>query len=104
METTVELGKRNAPEQTTKEEQKVKHLQPAQASIKQWQMSGKLTAHASGKKPKHPKSLWYDESLVPRDLEDGETIFNIVMPWVKEKEEEEKKEFEVTAKAAKKGP
>jgi hypothetical protein len=34
--------------------------------------------------------------LVPRDLEDAETIFNIDRQWVKEKEEEEKKEVEVT--------
>lgn len=40
-------------------------------------------------KAKHPKSLWRDQSLVPRDLDrNGETIFDIIMPWVKEQKEE----------------
>lgn len=91
----VELGKRNKPE--------VKQLMPAQSSIKSWQQSGKLTIGVIGKKQKHFKSLWYDESLMPRDLDDNETIFDIIMPWVAEKEEEEKKDREV-AKVIKRGP
>ncbi len=34
---------------------------------------------------KHPLSLWRDQSLHERQLEDAEgTIFDIIMPWVKE--------------------
>lgn len=38
---------------------------------------------------KHPLSLWRDQSLLERQLEDAEgTIFDIIMPWVKEQENE----------------
>jgi hypothetical protein len=34
---------------------------------------------------KHHKSLWRDQTLQERQLEDAEgTIFDIIMPWVKE--------------------
>ena len=36
-------------------------------------------------------SLWRDDSLLPRQLEKGENIFEIIMPWVQEKKEEEEK-------------
>jgi len=45
------------------------------------------------KRPKrHPKSLWKDATLHPRELVPGkeDDIFKIIMPWVSEKEEEEK--------------
>lgn len=75
------------PEPKQPEEVKVtpKQLVPTQASIMNWSKGGKLVI-AGGKKAKHPKSLWYDESLNARDLEEnGETIFDIIMPWVKDK-------------------
>jgi len=36
-------------------------------------------------KAKHPKSLWKDETLQPREIgeKDGD-IFKIIMPWVQE--------------------
>ena len=40
---------------------------------------------------KHPKSLWRDEQLFPSMLESHQNIFDIIMPWVAEKKEEEKK-------------
>ena len=47
-----------------------------------------------GKTRKHKKSLWKDSTLIPRELNeerDGD-IFKIIMPWVAEKEEEEKRQ------------
>lgn len=43
-------------------------------------------------KAKHPKSLWKDETLQPREIgeKDGD-IFKIIMPWVQEQEDEKKK-------------
>ena len=40
------------------------------------------------KQGRHPNSLWRDDSLVPRQLENKESIFDIIMPWVAELEEE----------------
>ena len=40
---------------------------------------------------KHPKSLWRDEQLFPSMLEPHQNIFDIIMPWVAEKREEDKK-------------
>ena len=51
---------------------------------------------------KHPKSLWRDESLIPRMLEQNENIFEIIMPWVKEEQEEISKAKDQEASA--KGP
>ena len=31
---------------------------------------------------KHPRSLWKDDALKPKDLEEKEDIFQIIMPWV----------------------
>ena len=45
----------------------------------------------SSRTGKHPKSLWRDEQLYPSKLEQGQNIFEIIMPWVAEKAEEEKK-------------
>jgi hypothetical protein len=39
-----------------------------------------------GRNVKHELSLWKDETLVPRPLEAGENIFEIIMPWVKEQQ------------------
>jgi len=42
---------------------------------------------------KHPLSLWRDQSLTERQLEENEgTIFDIIMPWVKEQEKELEKD------------
>ena len=42
---------------------------------------------------KHPLSLWRDQSLKERPLEENEgTIFDIIMPWVKEQENDLSKE------------
>lgn len=51
----------------------------------------------------HKKSLWRDASLIPRDLGgNGETIFDIIMPWVKEQKDElEKKKLSLKAKPKK---
>jgi hypothetical protein len=38
-------------------------------------------------KGKHPKSLWYDDSLIPKSIdliEGANNIFEIIMPWVAE--------------------
>ena len=43
------------------------------------------------KRGRHPQSLWRDDSLIPRQLENKESIFDIIMPWVEEKKEEEEK-------------
>ena len=43
------------------------------------------------KRGRHPLSLWRDDSLLPRQLEKNESIFDIIMPWVEEKKEEEEK-------------
>ena len=43
------------------------------------------------KRGRHPMSLWRDDSLLPRQLENKESIFDIIMPWVEEKKEEEEK-------------
>lgn len=40
---------------------------------------------------KHHRSLWMDEDLQPKDLEQGEDIFSIIMPWVAEKQADDKK-------------
>lgn len=45
--------------------------------------------------------MWKDDSLIPRDTneaKDGD-IFKIIMPWVLEKEEEEKQEKPQKTKA-----
>ena len=46
------------------------------------------------KATKHPKSLWRDQSMMPRQFEENEEsdIFKIIMPWVAEKQEEEDKD------------
>ena len=51
---------------------------------------------------KHELSLWKDETLVPRALDPGENIFEIIMPWVKEQQEELNKLKD--AEQEKKGP
>jgi hypothetical protein len=48
------------------------------------------------RKPKHPLSLWRDASLKPRDLipaKDGD-IFQVIMPWVADRELEERKSLD----------
>ena len=45
----------------------------------------------SSKGGKHPDSLWRDEQLFPSTLDPGVSIFEIIMPWVAEQREEEKK-------------
>ena len=50
----------------------------------------------SSRMGKHPQSLWRDEQLFPTKLDGSQNIFDIIMPWVAEKAEEERK-----AKAAK---
>ena len=58
--------------------------------VKDSKTGGNLLSY--GKKlGRHPESLWRDDSLMPRALEKGESIFDIIMPWVAEKAEEEKK-------------
>ena len=53
-----------------------------------------------GKGIKHPKTLWRDEQLFPSDLEGGpQDIFEIIMPWVAEQAEDEKK-LKASAKKA----
>jgi len=54
------------------------------------------------KSGRHPKSLLKDETLECRALEGKDTIFDIIMPWVAEKaEEEEKKNPKQKKKTAK---
>lgn len=44
----------------------------------------------------HPDSLWRDLSIEPSLLEDKQSIFDIIMPWVDEQRQEEAaKEVEV---------
>lgn len=38
---------------------------------------------------KHPRTLWRDEQLNPTRLENNVSIFDIIMPWVAEKKEED---------------
>lgn len=50
-------------------------------------LSEKEIQNFGGKPGKHPLSLWRDQSLQERQLEENEgTIFDIIMPWVKEQE------------------
>lgn len=53
--------------------------------------SGKHTIKGGNKKRKHPQSLLRDETLPIRDLEAHESIFDIIMPWRKEQQEEDDK-------------
>ena len=48
----------------------------------------------------HKDSLWRDLSITPTMLENGEKIFDIIMPWVEEQNNDQKKE--TTTKVAKK--
>ena len=53
--------------------------------------AGQSLLSYGAKRGRHPNSLWRDDSLVPRQLENKESIFDIIMPWVGEKKEEEEK-------------
>ena len=40
----------------------------------------------------HPNSLWRDISIEPALIENGQSIFDIIMPWVDEQRQEQAKE------------
>lgn len=60
-----------------------------------------------GIRGKHPKSLWYDDSLHPKSIdliEGASNIFEIIMPWVPEELEEKGLSKRDDKHAEKKGP
>lgn len=60
---------------------------PTKMSVQQFGSSTVVIGRAR----KHPKSLWKDEAMRPRELNptrDGD-IFKVIMPWLEEKKEEE---------------
>ena len=55
-------------------------------------------------KSRHPKSMWRDQSLIPRELDKASgTIFDVIMPWVKEQELVEEKKKSENKQRAKSG-
>jgi hypothetical protein len=50
---------------------------------------------------KHPRSLWKDNDLQPKEFEDlKDNIFDIIMPWVQEEKEDELKGFYLSTQSS----